>query len=49
MSHQTKTLEKPVEHKLTTFNLVDDRNVKFANAIMKKFPKILEIIQSAKN
>lgn len=48
-SHQTKTLEKPVEHKLTTFNLVDDRNVKFANAIMKKFPEILEIIQSAKN
>ncbi|WP_374589056.1 glycosyltransferase family A protein [Ideonella dechloratans] len=43
------TLEKPDQHKLTTFNLVDDRNVKFANAIMKKFPEILEIIQSAKN
>lgn len=43
------TLEKLEQHKLTTVNLMDDRNVKFANAIMEKFPEILKIIQNQKN
>ncbi len=43
---RTVILEKPVEHKLATVNLVDDRNVKFANAIIAKFPDVIKNIKN---